>query len=244
MQALTRLEEELLREHFPKASDFRAAASRMLDLHEPLAYIIGEWYFYGETYRLNRDCLIPRPETEHVVDELIRRLPQNGVFADLCTGSGCIAVSALVHRKDASCLAVDISEGALSMARENAERNGVGDRITLKKADILRDPPKTVLDGRRFDIIVSNPPYINSSVIETLSDEVRQEPRLALDGGEDGMNFYRVLLDGYLSCLNKGGLLILEIGYDQAERIRALHPCDILKDYSGNDRVAVIQADG
>ena len=116
--------------------------------------------------------------------------------------------------------------------------------ITLKKADILRDPPKTVLDGRRFDIIVSNPPYINSSVIETLSDEVRQEPRLALDGGEDGMNFYRVLLDGYLSCLNKGGLLILEIGYDQAERIRALHPCDILKDYSGNDRVAVIQAGG
>ena len=244
MQVLTRLEEELLREHFPEEAAFRAAASRMLEEHEPLAYIIEEWFFYGETYRLNRDCLIPRPETEHIVDELLERLPQNGSFADLCTGSGCIAISSLVHRKDASCLAVDISESALSMARENADRNGVGDRILLKKADILHDRPECVLDGRTFDILVSNPPYIDSSVIETLSDEVRKEPRIALDGGEDGMDFYRVLIGSYLPLLAKNGLLILEIGYDQAERIRALHPCEILKDYSGNDRVAIIRNEG
>ena len=244
MCVLTQLEKQLLREHFPEEAAFQKAADRMLKGHEPLAYIIGEWYFYEETYKLNRDCLIPRPETEHVVEALLSHLPQHGSFADLCTGSGCIAISTLVHRKDASALAVDIAEGAISAARENAWANGVADRIRFRQADLLHDLPETVLSGQTFDVIVSNPPYVNSQIIDTLSFEVQQEPRLALDGGEDGMDFYRVLIGKYLPYVKKGGCMILEIGFDQASRMRSLHPCEIIQDYSGNDRVAVIRHDG
>ncbi len=237
MSRLTDFEIRLLREHFPGADDFLKAQARV-EAGEPLAYVIGEWYFYGETYQLNRDCLIPRPDTEHLVQWLIDHLPKGAVFADLCTGSGCIAISTLAHRPDLSAVAVDISSGALEMAEKNAENNGVRDRISFVCGDVLAG--EGLGDGR-FDAIVSNPPYIQTAVIDTLSVQVKAEPRRALDGGEDGMDFYRAILKHYPKHLKQGGVTVLEIGYDQADAMRALHPCQILKDYGGNDRVAILQ---
>lgn len=236
MMTLTRFEIDLLREHFPEQAEFLSAKARVEE-GEPLAYVLGEWYFYGETYRLNRDCLIPRPDTEHLVEWLITHMPKGGCFADLCTGSGCIAISALVHRPDLRAAAVDISPGALEMARYNAKANGVLDRITFALADVKRGEGLTGV----FDVIVSNPPYIHTAVIETLSEQVKREPRRALDGGEDGMDFYRAILEQYPKHLKDGGSMVFEIGYDQAQAMRDLHECEIFKDYGGNDRVAVLR---
>lgn len=243
MNAEKRLTEQLLLEHFGKDTAELAAARERLAAHEPLAYIIGEWYFYDQSYKITPDCLIPRPDTEHVVDCLIKLLPGNGCFADLCTGSGCIAISALVHRADCTAYAADISRGAVDTARYNAEMNGVSDRIEIACADVF---DISHMKGRRFDCIVSNPPYIASNVISSLSEEVKREPRAALDGGKDGLDFYRFMIPEYLDYLNEGGSLIFEIGYDQANDIKALccdtgAVCVISKDYGGNDRVAVIK---
>lgn len=228
---------ELLKEKFPSENDLKTAIKRLKD-REPLAYIIGEWYFYDEVYKVSPDCLIPRPETEHIVDELINNLPKNGTFADLCTGSGCIAISTLVHRPDCRAIAVDISEKALAIARDNAAANGVSDRITFIRADIT-DPG--TLGEASFNAIASNPPYINSAVIDTLEPEVLHEPRIALDGGSDGLDFYRILIRDYLSSIRKGGFLVCEIGYDQGQRLRDICECEIKKDYSGNDRIMLIR---
>lgn len=229
-------DDKLLQERFSDKEEYDKAKKRYID-GEPLAYVLGEWYFYGEVYKVSRDCLIPQPDTEHVVDKLIELLPQGGRFADLCTGSGCIAISALAHRKDASAVAVDISDGALKLALENAALNLVDERITIKKADILN---QMALGEDKFDIIVSNPPYIKTEEIKTLDLEVRAEPLIALDGGKDGLDFYRVLIDRYSQNVKKGGYMIFEIGYDQADALRALCDCQIFKDYGGNDRVAVL----
>ncbi len=236
MMKLSNLEETLLREKFADGDGYLDALSR-LESGEPLAYILGEWYFYDETYKVSPDCLIPRPETEHIVEWLIKNLPENGRFADLCTGSGCIAISTLVHRKDLNAIAVDISEKALEIAQHNAALNGVSDRISFVKADILQEAP---LGKDLFDAIVSNPPYIKSDVIDTLSVQVKNEPRIALDGGADGLEFYRVLFDRYKANAKINGAIICEIGYDQGETLNKLFGCRILKDYSGNDRVALL----
>ncbi len=232
---LSRRDEALLRERFPEPEGF-AQAVRRLEAREPLAYILGEWYFYDETYRVSPACLVPRPETEHLVEELLRRLPRGSVFADLCTGSGCIAVSTLAHRPDCRAVAVELSEEALALARENAARNGVADRMIFRQADVLTGE---ALDDEIFDAIVSNPPYIASQVIDTLEPEVLREPRMALDGGEDGLLFYRAITRCYRRSLTAEGFFLFEIGYDQGEAMKELCPCEIRKDYSGNDRVAI-----
>lgn len=229
-------DDKMLKERFACEEEYNEAKKRYI-MGEPLAYVLGEWYFYDEVYKVSPDCLIPQPDTEHVVDKLIELLPQNGSFADLCTGSGCIAISALAHRKDAKAIAVDISDGALKLALENAVLNGVEGRLSFKKADILT---RSALEDDKFDIIVSNPPYIKTDVIKTLDPEVRAEPLIALDGGKDGLDFYRVLINEYSKNVKKGGYMIFEIGYDQADDLRSLCKCDIFKDYGGNDRVAVL----
>lgn len=233
---LSPLEEELLREHFPDGNCYENALRRLKN-GEPLAYIIGEWYFYSETYKLNSDCLIPRPDTEHLVDHLINNLPKNGVFADLCTGSGCIAISVLAHRPDTKALAVDISSGALEMARINAELNGVSDRITLRQADVLGG---TALGSECFDAIVSNPPYIRTEVLDTL-EVSKNEPRIALDGGFDGLDFYRTIYSQYRKNVVCGGFIACEIGYDQGDAVKKLFGCTVTKDYGGNDRVSILK---
>lgn len=212
--------------------------------HYPLQYLVGEWQFCTETYRVTPDCLIPRMDTEILVEAAHELLPRGGRFIDLCTGSGCVAISLLAARIDARGVAVELYPNTLEIAIENAARNRVADRLAFHRADVLT--PECFMDPLgRFDLILSNPPYIPSAVVDGLSEEVRNEPRAALDGGEDGLTFYRVLISEYPKYLSEGGRLIFEIGYDQAEAVTALASAagmtaQIRKDLGGNDRVAVI----
>ncbi len=226
-----------LKEKFKEESELGLAIDRLRN-HEPLAYVLGEWYFYREVYTVSKDCLIPRSDTEHLVEQAIKLLPHGGKFADLCTGSGCIAISTLAARTDATAVCCDISKGALSLAEQNAKRNNVSDRLEIRNGDILSED---VLSGEMYDMILSNPPYIESDIIDTLQAEVRHEPRIALDGGSDGLVFYRRLLSCYKYHIKKGGYLIMEIGYNQGESLKQLCGCEIIKDYGGNDRVAVLK---
>ena len=209
----------------------------------PLQYIIGKWDFYRQTYFVNEDCLIPRSDTEILVEQAIDLLPKNAHFADFCTGSGCIAVSVLAERQDTSALMVDKFERTLALAVKNAKANKVSDRAQAMLLDLLASPSQ--LGEARFDAILSNPPYIRSEIVDTLSEEVKKEPRAALDGGEDGLIFYRTILNNYSQNIVKGGFVLFEIGYDQGDALRDICgqmglSCEILKDYSGNDRVAKI----
>ena len=238
MSELSRLETELLSEHFGSGEAFNAAVKRVKN-GDPLAYVIGEWYFYGLTFKLNSSCLIPRPDTEHVVETAISNLPKNGRFADLCTGSGCIAISVLKNRPDLSCDACDISKDALEAAKQNAVLNGVS--VEFSELDVLKANPKSEI----YDAVISNPPYIRSDVIPTL-ETVQSEPKAALDGGEDGLIFYREIVKRYAPSLKENGISIFEIGYDQAADIKNIalengFDCEVKKDYGGNDRVSVLR---
>ena len=218
---------------------FADAVERRL-AREPLQYILGEACFFRETYEVSPDCLIPRADTELLVEEAIARLPLGGRFADLCTGSGCIAISVLASRTDLTADAYDISEGALALARRNAEGNGVEKRLTFYRRDLTAEAPDGI-----YDAILSNPPYIASHVIDTLSPEVGREPRLALDGGDDGLVFYRTILSYAGAHLAPAGFLLFEIGYDQEEAIRCLaaargYACEIRRDLGGNPRLAYL----
>ena len=233
-------DERILKEHFSGA-DYYAALEK-LDKGVPLAYVIGEWYFWDGTFRLNKDCLVPRPDTEHLVEYLIKHLPQNAYFADFCTGCGCIAISVLRARKDCRAMGLDISSGALECAEYNASAMGVAGRITFRRCDLMIfDDLREYIDSSSLDAIVSNPPYIRTDVIPTLSPEVCREPVIALDGGTDGLNFYRrFLADEYRSLVKSGGFMAFEIGYDQADDLKKLTDCKLYKDYGGNFRVAVV----
>lgn len=218
-----------------------AAVERRL-AHEPLQYILGYWQFWRQTYRVTPDCLIPRADTEILVEEAVKRLPSGARFADLCTGSGCIGISVLSERPDTQALGVELSEKALLLAAENARTNRVEDRFSLMQADILSIEPQKL---GTLDAILSNPPYIRTDVVDTLSVEVQCEPRMALDGGADGLCFYRELLRLATACLKRDGFCLFEIGYDQGEQICALaaehgFSCTLRKDYGGQDRVAVL----
>jgi len=207
----------------------------------PLAYLLGEAAFYRETYRVTPDVLIPRPDTERLVEEAIARIPAGARVADLCCGSGCIGISVLANRPDLFCEAVDLSPAAVALTRENAKRNGVSDRLSVFCADLFSLPPSL----SDYDAILCNPPYIVRSVIPTLSPEVKREPTAALDGGEDGLDFYREIARRLCSLLKPGGLALLEIGYDQAASVSELFRAvggdpTILSDYGGNPRVAVL----
>ena len=211
---------------------------------EPLQYLLGEWEFYRQTYEVSPDCLIPRSDTEVLVEEAIRRLPPNAQFADLCTGSGCIAVSVLAERRDTRAYALEKFPATLALAERNAERNGVRDRFTPMLSDVLT--PSPALSAGSLDAILSNPPYIASGVIPTLSPEVLQEPRAALDGGEDGLVFYRAILSSYAPCLTPTGFFLFEIGYDQGDALVSLgrehgfSHIEVIRDLGGCDRVVYL----
>ena len=221
----------------PVATEEIIAAAKKRAGGYPLQYILGEVEFFRETYRVSEDCLIPRSDTEILVEYAINNLPKGTAFADLCTGSGCIAVSVLANRPDLSAVAVDISKKALALARENAERNGVSDRITFVCADLL---------GERLELsgithILSNPPYITDKAMESLPRELAYEPSLALRGGEDGDRFYKKIVSDYAGDSD----MIFEIGYDQKQMISDIArshglAVKIIKDLSKNDRVAVL----
>lgn len=234
----------LLREKFSDNGGFTAALERV-EGGEPLAYVLGEWYFYGLTFKLNGDCLIPRPDTEHIVEKAIELIPRGGRFIDLCSGSGCIGISVLRYRPDTEGDALEISPLAYGKSLENGELNGVSERYHPVCGDLFLHRPE-----RTYDCVISNPPYIRSDVVPTLDGSVKDyEPLRALDGGVSGMDFYRYILTNYNEYLADGGSFIFEIGYDQREDITALARelgygyCRVTKDYGGNDRVAVIRRD-
>ena len=209
----------------------------------PLQYILGEWQFYRQTYEVSPDCLIPRSDTEILVEEAIRTLPASACFADFCTGSGCIAISVLAERPDLEAIAVDKFENTLSLAMRNAEKNGVRRRVAPICADLLTCDFSSLAPLRSLDAILCNPPYIPTAELSALEPELDAEPRAALDGGEDGLIFYRTLLANAAPLLTKDGFFLFEIGYDQAEALRLLgvqYGFDgyrLLRDYGGNDRV-------
>lgn len=211
---------------------------------EPLQYLLGVWEFYHQTYEVSPHCLIPRSDTEILVEEAVKRLPRGAFFADLCAGSGCIGISVLSERPDTSALAVELSPDALELARRNAKRNGVEGRYTAIHGDVL-ELSADWISGKKPMAILSNPPYIRTDVIEGLSPEVGHEPRMALDGGADGLIFYRALIDLACMWLADGGFCLFEIGYDQGEALKELaaehgFSCEIKKDLGGCDRVAIL----
>jgi len=208
---------------------------------EPLQYIIGEVEFYRERYRVTPDCLIPRQETELLVDYAVKHLPDGCRFIDLCTGSGCIAISTVKNTKNTYAAAVDISDGALSVARYNSDINGVSDRIDFIQKDALAD----AVEGDFFAVL-SNPPYVTEESYKELQPEIYFEPKIAFVGEEDGLVFYRKIIEIYKDIIDVRGFFLFEIGYDQAKdliEIARSHKmsCEIIKDYSGNDRIAVIR---
>lgn len=213
--------------------------------HVPLQHITGEQEFMGLTYTVNENVLIPRQDTEVLVEEVMRHLHDGMRILDMCTGSGCILLSLLRYSNDCTGVGVDLSEEALLVAGKNAERIlGVqaDDRtkVSFRQGDLFAG----VEEGDKFDIIVSNPPYIKTNVIETLMLEVKEhEPRLALDGHEDGLFFYRRILEQAGRFLAGGGMLFFEIGYDQGEQVSRLMEeagymnVEVIKDFAGLDRV-------
>ncbi len=209
----------------------------------PLQYIIGKWWFARCEIEVGEDCLVPRPDTETVVEEAIKLLPRNASFADLCTGSGCIAIALCDLREDLCGVAVELYPKTLDIAKRNAVRNNVEDRLDFIQGDVLSGD---VLADRKFFAIISNPPYIKSEVIDTLEKEVLFEPRAALDGGNDGLVFYRTMVKKYRKNLEDGGCFIFEIGYDQGADIKRIaedngFSCIIKKDLGGCDRVAILR---
>lgn len=199
----------------------------------PLWYCVGDTEFYGYKIKVDERVLIPRPETERLVETALGVINKDSAVLDLCTGSGAIAI-AVKKESDATVTAADISEDALAVAKENAELNSAD--IEFIKSDMFED-----LKGRSFDVIISNPPYINKADMENLQNEVKFEPELALFGGEDGLDYYRTIAKYAPKFLNKGGALFMEIGYDQAEAVTKLlkkaKDIKVIKDYEGNDRI-------
>lgn len=212
----------------------------------PVQYIIGGTEFCGLDFVVNEDVLIPRPETELLVEtalDIVKRVRLKGQclrVLDLCTGAGNIAIALTKGIHDCKIIASDISEGALGVARLNAARHGVNDRIEFIKSDLFEE-----LDGK-FDIIVTNPPYIAKFDFETLQKEVLSEPGIALDGGEDGLDFYRRIIDGSARYLKRSGYLAMEIGFGQKNKIIDImekagifKAVEVKKDFNDIDRVIV-----
>ena len=206
-------------------------------VHIPLQHLTGEQNFMGLDFLVNEHVLIPRQDTEILVEEIMRDLHDGIRILDMCTGSGCILLSLLHYSNDCSGVGVDVSEDALAVARQNA------DRLAEKQAVFIQSDLFEKVEGS-FDLIVSNPPYIRSQEIAGLMPEVREhEPHLALDGKDDGLHFYREIIKGAMPHLKRGGQLFFEIGYDQGEAVQALLAANgyteiaVVKDYAGLDRV-------
>lgn len=211
--------------------------------HIPLQHLTGEQDFMGLTFTVNEHVLIPRQDTECLVEIVLKHLHDGMRILDMCTGSGCIVISLLHYSNDCQGVGVDLSEEALKVATHNASvlgNNGIADKMdaTFVQSDLFEK-----VDGK-FDIIVSNPPYIKTEVIDTLMPEVKDfEPMMALDGTEDGLYFYRKIILDAKKHLNRGGQLFFEIGYDQGKEVSDLMceagyvNVEVAKDLAGLDRV-------
>ncbi|MBQ3906602.1 MAG: peptide chain release factor N(5)-glutamine methyltransferase [Lachnospiraceae bacterium] len=204
----------------------------------PLQHLTGVQDFMGLTFEVNENVLIPRQDTEILVEEVMKDLHGGSAILDLCTGSGCILISLLKYSNECHGVGVDLSPAALEVASRNAQKLIPDRDCTFICGDLFEN-----VTGK-FDILTSNPPYIPTAIVDTLMPEVRDhEPRLALDGTADGLHFYRRILKECKSYLNKGAMIFFEIGYDQGEAVRTLMQQEgclevkIVKDYAGLDRV-------
>lgn len=184
---------------------------------EPVAYIIGEWEFYGLPLDVSRDVLIPRMDTEVLAERGILKARESGEGArvlDLCAGSGCVGLAVAANAPECRVVLGELSEGALRVCKQNVRRNELNARVTCLSVNAMEPPSSALWD---FDVIVCNPPYIPTHEIETLDVSVRDyEPHMALDGGEDGLDFYRFIAGKWKSALRLGGALIFEVGIGQA----------------------------
>ncbi len=215
--------------------DYKGAITRRAS-HVPLQHILGYQEFMGLKFKVTPDVLIPRQDTEILVEEVMRFLHDGMRILDMCTGSGCILLSLLRYSNECEGKGCDISEKALAVAAENARLLGLN-------ADFVQSDLFENVDGR-FEIIVSNPPYIPGKMIPELMEEVREhDPTIALDGGGDGLDFYRKIINEAEKYLYSGGMLFFEIGYDQAEAVSGYmkeagyQGITVCKDLSGLDRV-------
>lgn len=204
----------------------------------PLQYLTGKAWFYGLPFTVSSAVLIPRQDTEILVEEALRRIKPGMKILDLCTGSGCVLLALLANSENTSGTGADLSKEALLVAEKNAGDLGISAQFC--QSDLFER-----IDGE-YDMIVSNPPYIRTDVIPSLMPEVRDhEPRMALDGHEDGLYFYRKILEGAGAFLKPGGWICFEIGFDQGEALKSLmkeyglERIEIVKDLAGLDRVAV-----
>lgn len=222
----------------------------------PLQYITHKQYFYNETYYVDENVLIPRADSEILVEKAIEYINNENIknMIDLCTGSGALGISIAKNSNVENVELIDISLGALNVAKRNIMANNVAEKVITRYSDLLSERIKYIdscnnqeeIESLKVDIIVSNPPYIRSNVVPTLQEEVQKEPHLALDGGKSGLDFYIRILNESKKVLKNNGILILEIGYDQLEEIKGLIKennefklLESVKDYGGNDRVVI-----
>lgn len=222
-------------------------AIKLRSEHIPLQHITGKTCFYGYNYNVNEHVLIPRFDTEILVEQVLKVTDNNSNVIDMCTGSGCIILTLSNEKHIKAGIGVDISQAALKVAESNKKLYNISD-VTFLQSDIFKNVNTDIFNGGKADVIVSNPPYIRTQDIESLSEEVRiHDPYLALDGFEDGLHFYRNITKECGKYLKRGGWLMYEIGYDQAEDVTdILHEngfdkIKVVKDLAGLDRVVVGQ---
>lgn len=208
----------------------------------PIQYITNKQEFMKLDFYVDENVLIPQPDTEILVEKAIEEAKkiENVEILDMCTGSGCIGISIAKNIENAKVTLVDISENVIEIAKKNALRNKVESQLTFIQSNMFEKVEK------KFDIIVSNPPYIKTDVIPKLDKQVQNEPHIALDGGKDGLKFYKIIIEKAKKYLKENGKLILEIGYDQKEEVenlikqsRQYKKIEVIKDLSQNDRVII-----
>ena len=231
-------------------SRVQEGVKRLLD-QEPLAYVLGEWEFYGLSLYVTSDVLIPRDDTCAVTELAINKglfLDKDPRILDLCCGSGCIGLAIASRVKDARVTLADISKEALAVAKKNIARNKLGGRVSTFQVDARKAAPDFL---GKFDMIVSNPPYITGEEMKSLPKSVKDfEPHLALDGGEDGLDFYRTILEHYTRVLKPGGYLCFEFGLNMADAVCALLEqmdytvLERKRDYNDRERAVLAQHGG
>ena len=247
IELYTQFDRPVTKQQLDRLHDLVERASQ----HEPIAYLIGKTEFYSLELNITADCMIPRPETELLVEraiEFLRTRRRQQFVCDLCTGSGCIAVAIAKNFPDAEIIATDISDAALSVAAKNVERYQLGERIKLLCGDLF-EPIVPQLDIDKFDLIVCNPPYTKACEFESLEKNIKAyEPRIALYAGEDGLDAYRRIIEKVDIFLKPDAALMLEIGYSQGQVVRELleqagcfGEVTIEKDFHNNDRIVIAE---
>lgn len=252
-----RFDASVLIEHFEGASRARQLAfpekdyesETLLDAvkrraaREPLQYIIGKWEFMGYTFKVSPACLIPRADTELLCSVVVEHLRKTGGkrFADLCTGSGCIAVSTLLECPGAEGVAVELYPETLEICRQNAAKHSVTDRLQMVLSDVCTYAPEGA-----FDVIASNPPYVTTEEMKDITPEVETEPHHALTDGGDGLSIIRKILEIYPKYLKKGGILAIEFGWRQGKDVLEIAEnlglnAEILTDTENRDRVLLVK---